>query len=349
MLVIVLRVVRRERTLGLLVSHSEDSMKNCPVLTLGASLSLAAAAFAYPVHAQPFPAKPIHVLIGSAPGGVLDIVTRQLAERLEAQTGQRVIVEAKASAGGIVALEALKNSAPDGYTIATVPMSQMSVSPSLFRSLPYDPLKDFAPVGILFRGPQLLVVNASVPAVTLKELTSLSLGRPEGIRYSSPANGSPSHVIMEEVRFQTGANLQHIPYRGPNANIAVVSGEVDALLEGVAPMLPLIQADKVRALAVTGNRRVAVLPDVPTFAELGIKDIDAVWVGVIAPRGTPQPVIEFLNAQFARAVRSPELLRAYEKLGRVVAPGSPREMAATIESEIPRWREVVRRAGIVAN
>ena len=310
---------------------------------------IVASAMATIVTAQPYPAKPIRLLVGTAPGSVMDTVARQLGDRIDAQVGQRVIVDSKPSAGGIVALEALKTSAPDGYTLALVPMPQMSVSPSLFATLPYDPLKDFSMIGILYRGPQFLVVNAAVPAKSLKDLVALSKSRPEGVRYSSPSTGTPSHILMELLRIQTGANFQHIAYKGPAANIAVVSGEVDALLEGVAPMLPLIQAGKVRPLAVSGQRRVDALPDVPTFQEMGIPNIDAVWVGVIAPRGTPPSIIDFLNAQFAQAIRSPEVLPQFEKAGRIVDVGSPREMASIIETEIGRWRDTIRRAGITPN
>jgi len=316
---------------------------------LGAAMMFALLSVPPGLHAENFPAHPIRFLLGNAPGSVLDVATRQLASRLEVQTGQHVIVENRPSAGGIIALETLKNSPADGYTLTTVSMPQMSISPSIFAHLPFDPSKDFAPVGILFRGPQVLVVNAEIPAATLKEFVALAAARPGGLRFSSPANGSPSHVLMEEVRFRTGASLQHIPYKGPSANLAVASGEVDALLEGISQMLPLVRAGKVRPLAVSGDHRVDAMPEVPTFAELGIPDIDAVWVGVIAPRNTPPAIIEYLNAQLSRAIQFPELRATYEQVGRIIAPGSPQEMAATIEAEIPRWRAMVKHAGITPN
>ena len=295
-----------------------------------------------------YPSKPIHFILGSAPGSVIDVVTRQLADRLGEQLHQKVIVENRASAGGIVALEAVKQSPPDGYTLSTVAMPQMCVSPALFPHLPYDPVTDFAPVGILYRGPQFLVVNAGVKARTFRELVELSRSKPGTLRYSSPGNGTPSHVLMEEIKHQSGADIQHIPYKGPTAYTAVLAGEVDALLEGVGPMLPLVQSGKLRALAVTGGQRVASMPAVPTFKELGIHDIDAVWVGVVAPRGTPRAIVDLLNAQLSVALRTSEVTESFEAAGRAIVAGTPEEMTDTVKGDLPFWRDVVKRAGIVA-
>jgi len=307
------------------------------------SLLLASAA-----HAADYPSRPIHFIIGSAPGSVIDVVTRQLADRLAAQLDQKVIVENRPSAGGIVALGAVKASPPDGYTLSTVAMPQLCVSPALFPHLPYDPVNDFAPVGILYRGPQFLVVHADVKARTFAELVELSRLKKGTLRYSSPGNGTPSHVLMEEIRHQSGADIQHIPYKGPTAYTAVLAGEVDALLEGVGPMLPYVQSGQLRALAVTGNRRIASMPAVPTFEELGIRGIDAVWVGIVAPRGTPPAIVELLNAQLALALRAPQLQASFEAAGRAIAVGTPQEMTDTVKADLARWRDVVKRAGIVA-
>jgi tripartite-type tricarboxylate transporter receptor subunit TctC len=309
---------------------------------LGIALATAVSAAA----AQTYPSKPIHFIIGSAPGSVIDTVTRQLADALGSDMRLPVIVENRVSAGGIVALEALKTSPPDGYALSVVAMPQLSVSPSMFKRLPYDPLNDFTHVGILFRGPQLFVVNPSVAATTLAQFVALAASQPGRLRYSSPGNGTPTHVLMEHFKNQAKIDVQHIPYKGPTANTAVLSGEVDALLEGVGPMQPFVRAGKIRALAVTGSRRIDSMPDVPTFEELGYKDIDAVWVGVIAPRGLPEPVLAALNRALTRAMRTPELRKTFEDAGRIVDPGSPQEMTATVAQEIPRWREVVRGAGI---
>ena len=175
--------------------------------------ALTVTVFASP--AQPYPSKPIHFIIGSAPGSVIDTVTRQLADALSSDIRQPVIVENRVSAGGIVALETLKTSAPDGYALSVVAMPQLSVSPSLFKRLPYDTLKDFTHVGILFRGPQLLVVNPSVAATTLADFVALTASQPGRLRYSSPGNGTPTHVLMEHFKYEAKIDIQHIPYKGP--------------------------------------------------------------------------------------------------------------------------------------
>ncbi|MGJ7511535.1 Bug family tripartite tricarboxylate transporter substrate binding protein [Variovorax sp. GT1P44] len=297
-------------------------------------------------HAKDFPVKPIHFVIGSAPGSVIDLVSRQIAEGLATELQQPVVVENRFSAGGIVALEALKASPPDGYTLSIVAMPQMSVSPSLFKQLPYDPVKDFTPIGILYRGPQFLVVNPSVNATSLAAFIAHARAHPGRLRYSSPGNGTPTHVLMEQFKHEANIDVQHIPYKGPSANTAVLSGEVDALLEGVGPMIPYVRSGALRALAVTGSHRVDMAPEIPTFEELGIMGVDAVWVGVVAPRDLNEPVVSVLHRALERVLQEPSLRANFDAAGRTIHLSTPQEMTAIIAEEIPRWREVVQRAGI---
>lgn len=296
--------------------------------------------------AQAFPSRPIKVVAGVGAGSSPDGVLRQVAERLGAALSQPVIVENRPGANGVLALEALKSSTPDGYTIAMVAFSQMSVNPSLIANLPHDPVRDFAHIGIFWRGPQLLAAGAGVPASSLHELVALAKTQPGRLRYGSPGNGSPGHVFMEQMKLASGIDVQHIPYKGPAAVVAGVGGEVELLMEGVSPQLPHVRAGKLKPLAVTGSQRLGVLPDVPTFEELGIKGIGTVWLGFVAPRGTPPEIVQRLNQELKRAVESQEFRSASEGFGRLVTPGTPEEMVATIRDEIPRWREVVQRAGI---
>jgi tripartite-type tricarboxylate transporter receptor subunit TctC len=288
----------------------------------------------------------VKFILGVAPGSVPDVATRQIAERLAPLLGQAVIVENRPSAGGIVALEALKLSAPDGYTLSFVHVGNMSVAPSLFPRLPYDTATDFAPVGIFWRGVQVLVVHPSVEAKNLAELIALARSSPGRLRYSSPGNGTPTHLGMEQLKHEAGIDIQHIPYRGPAATMAVLSGEVDLLLEGVEPLLAHVRAGRLHPIAMGGSQRLAVLPEVPTFVELGLLGIGTIWLGVIAPLGTPSAVIARLNRDLTAAVQSAEIRRIFEPAGRLITPGTPDEMAATIRDEIPRWREVVQRAQI---
>jgi tripartite-type tricarboxylate transporter receptor subunit TctC len=296
--------------------------------------------------AQPFPSKPVRFILGSAAGTVPDVATRHIAEKLAVLLGQPVIVENRPSAGGIVALEAVRNSPADGYTLSFVHLGNMSVAPSLFEHLPYDPVKDFTNIGIFYRGVQVLVANPAVQAASLPELIAMGKAYPGKLRYSSPGNGTPTHIFMESINQAAGTGFQHIPYRGTAAHLAVVSGEVDLLLEGAEPMMPFILSGRVKPLAVGGDHRLAVLPKVPTFKEYGIEGVGSIWLGVVAPAGVPPAVVARLNHDLALAVKSPDIVASFEKAGRVITPGTPEEMAATIRDEIPRWREVVRRAQI---
>lgn len=296
--------------------------------------------------ADTYPVRPVKFILGVAPGSVPDVVTRQIADMLAPLLGQAVIVENRPSAGGIVALEAVKTSPADGYTLSFVHVGNRSVAPSLFPRLPYDTTKDFAPVGIFWRGVQLLVVNPQLKATSLAELVQLAKASPGRLRYSSPGNGTPTHLGMEQLKHGAGVDIQHIPYKGPASLLAVLSGEVDMLLEGVEPLLPHVRAGRLRPIALGGAQRLAVLPEVPTFAELGQQGIGTIWSGVIAPAGTPADVIARLNRDLTTAIQSAQIRSSFEAVGRLITPGSPQEMAATIRDEVPRWREVVQLAQI---
>lgn len=296
--------------------------------------------------AQAFPSRPVKIVAGVGAGSSPDGVLRQMVQQLSAGLAQPVVVENKAGANGILALEAVKSSAPDGHTIAMVAFSQMSVNPSLIANLPHDPVSDFAHIGIFWRGPQLLAAGPATAAGSLAELLAAAKAQPGQLRYGSPGNGSPGHIFMEQLKLAAGIDLQHIPYKGSAAVVAGLAGEIDMLMEGVSPQLPHIRAGKLKALAVSGPQRLGVLPNVPTFDELGIKGIGTVWLGFVAPRGTPHDIVARLNLELKRAVESPEFRIASEGFGRLVTPGTPDEMTATIREEIPRWRDVVVRARI---
>ena len=302
-----------------------------------------------PVRAGSSPVGVVRILVGSAPGSVMDVAARQIGEAFASQTGQTVLVDNRPSAGGIVALEALRQAAPDGLTLSLVHAMQMSAAPGLFPRLPYDPLVDFAPLGVLFRGPQVLTLNPAVEASSWPGLLRLLKAYPGRYRYATPGNGTPQHLTMELIKATAGVDVQHIPYRGPAATAAVVSGEVDLMLEGVMPLLPHLHAGKLRAVAVGGLQRVAVLSEVPTFDELGVAGIGTVWVGMVAPKATPVDIVQRLSAELSRAMSSPALRVAFESTGRIVSPGSPDEMASTIRSETPVWRAIVQRARITSD
>jgi len=301
-----------------------------------------------PLRAGAAPVGVVRILVGSAPGSVMDVAARQIGEAFAAQTGQVVVVDNRPTAGGIVALEALRQAAPDGHTLSLVHAMQMSAAPALFPRLPYDPLADFAPLGVLFRGPQVLTLNPALQAASWPELLRLLKANPGKYRYSTPGNGTPQHLTMEQIKAVAEIDVQHIPYRGPAATTAVLSGEVELMLEGVMPLLPHIRAGKLRAVALGGQQRVAALAEVPTFDELGVAGIGTVWVGMVAPKDTPADVVQRLNAELSRAVMSPALRAAFESTGRIVSAGAPAEMSATIRSETPLWRGIVQRGRITS-
>lgn len=287
----------------------------------------------------------MRILVGAAPGTAMDVVARQIGDALS-KNGTAVIVDNRPSAGGILALQALREAPPDGQTLSLVHAMQMGAAPSLFPKLPYDPAVDFAPVGILLRGPQVLVVNPAVPASNWLELSALLKAQPGRYRYSTPGNGSPQHLTMEQIKAAIGVDVGHIPYRGPAATTAVLGGEVELMIEGIGSVLPHIRAGTLRAIAVGGPQRVPLLAEVPTFSELGVAGIGTVWIGMVAPKATPPAVVQGLNDALSRVVQSTTLRNAFESVARIVSPGSPAEMAATIRAETIVWREVVQRAHI---
>lgn len=288
---------------------------------------------------------PIRMLVGAAPGSVMDIAARQIGEALAKQIGQTVYIDNRASAGGIQALVALRSALPDGQTICLVHATQMSAAPSLFE-LPYDTVSDFSHLGVLFSGPQVLVVHPALPVNSWAELLAQARENPSKFRYASAGNGTPGHMTMEQIKFKVGANMQHIPYKGAAGIVAVLNGEVDLLLEGVMPLLPYIRTGKLRALAIGGKERVPVLSGVQTFEEAGVAGIGTVWVGVTAPAQMPRTVVLFLNTALAGAVLTPSLRASFESTGRLVSPGSPEDMKAKIQAEIPVWRDLIRQSQI---
>ncbi len=306
-----------------------------------ALLLLVLASFA--AGAAGYPTRPIRLLTGAAPGTVIDVVARQFADKLGPILGQPLIVEDKPSAGGIIALEALARSPPDGYTLALVHMGQMSVAPSLFRRLPYDTVNDFTHVGIIFRGPQVLVAP-TVGARSLGELVDRA--RLREMRYASPGAGTPTHIFMEQFQRAAGIRIQHVSYRGAASLLAVLNGEVDMLLEGAAIVAPQVRAGKLRALAVTGSRRLGILPEVPTFEEEGIAGMETVWVGVVGPRGVSPAVVQRINEALRRVTEMADIRASFEEAGRYFTVGSPEEMRETVVKEVPRWRALVEASGM---
>ena len=308
-----------------------------------ASLGLGAAALA-----DDFPTRPVTIIVASTAGGGTDIVSRIVGEQLSKQLGQPFVVDNRPGAGSVTGTEVAARAAPDGYTLQTGLNASMAVNPSLFAHLPYDPIADFAPVGMLAEFPFVIVVSKNFPAQSVKELIAMAKARPGEINYASAGNGTGQHLSMELFKLMTGVNLTHVPYRGAApAYTDVISGQVPVFIDNLASALGQIKGGNVRALAVTSKQRSPLLPDVPTVEEAGVPGyVYYTWFGLWAPKKTPQPIIAKLNAEVKKAIADPAV-----KDRIVAAAGETLDMPLTdiepfLKAEIAKWADVVKRAGI---
>jgi len=298
--------------------------------------------------AQTWPAKPVRLLVPFAPGGGVDfaarIVSRHLAERL----GQPIVVENRAGANGIIALEALKTAAPDGYTLAAASNGPLVINPSMYLKLPYDPLRDFAAIGRLVNFPLLLVMHPSVPANSIAELIALAKAKPGRLTYSSPGIGNGGHLAGELFASMANVSLVHVPYKGTApAAMALLGGEVALAFSSIPTVLPHVRAGKLRALAVGDAVRVPSLPEFPTIAESGVAGYEAFsWAGVIAPAGTPRDVVVRLNSELVQVLKQKEVVEQLAKDGTLPVTDTPEEFSAYIKAELVKWAAIVRMAGI---
>ncbi len=263
-------------------------------------------------------------------------------------TGQAAIVENKVGAGGTIGTEAAARSAPDGYTLLVGSTGPFSVSPSLYAKLRYDPVKDFVPIARIVRIPSYLVVNPKVPAKTVKELIDLARAQPGKLTYASSGNGLSQHTNMELFKYMTGTDILTVTYKGSGpANIDLLGGQVDMMIELGPQALPFVKADRLRVLAVSTATRSAAMPDVPTIAESGVPGFDAfTWFALYAPAGTPQPIVNRLHGEVVKIFSNPDVINRLAGFGAEVALTSPSELASFQAAETKKWAEVIKRAGI---
>jgi tripartite-type tricarboxylate transporter receptor subunit TctC len=295
------------------------------------------------------PVKPVRIISPGAPGAILDVAARQLAEKLSASLGQPVIIENKPGGGGVLAMQALARSPADGHTVGIASFVELVVNPSLYEKAGYDPLRDMVPVTVLYAGALMLVSNPSLSIDTLPDLIRVVKSRPGQIFYGSSGVARPPHIYMEQFKAATSIDLRHAPYKGtPPLMQAVLGGEIPLAMEGGSGFVPHIKAGKLKPLAVTGDRRLSALPDVPTFAELGVPGMTASWVGIVAPAGTPVEAVQRLNREFVQALESPDIRAAYDLAGRQVVANTPETMGKMMRDDIPKWRAIVKAAGIKA-
>ena len=300
--------------------------------------------------AQRYPSQPVRIIASAPPGTPVDIRARWVAEQLGRALGQPVVVENKGGAGGNIGMEAAARSAPDGHTLAIVHQGTLAINPHVYARVGYDPLGDFAPVTRLLDAPLLLAVNPEFPARSVDDLVRLAKEQPGRLSYGSSGTGTPPHMAGELFRRAAGIEVVHVPYKGAAAALTdLLGGRLAYTIDGTVIQGPQVRAGKLRALAVTSLERLATLPDVPTMSESGFPGFHYVaWMGVAAPAATPSAIIERLNAELVKALRTREAREWFEAQGAVPVGDTPQQFAAFIRAEHARWGAVVREAGIRA-
>lgn len=296
--------------------------------------------------AQPYPAKPIRIVVGFPAGGPTDIVTRSMAPKLTESLGQPVVVENRAGAGGVIATEQVAKSPPDGYTLVMGTIGGIAVAMSLIPNRGYDTLRDLAPITQAVTVTNILVTHPSVPAKTVKDLLAIAKSKPGRLNYASSGNGTVTHLAGELFKLMGKVDITHVPYKGgAPALTALISGEVDMSYENSLIILPQVKSGKVRAIAVTGVKRSRLLPDLPTIAESGLPGYNASgWYGLFAPAATPKPVITRLHAEASKVLRMPEIVDRLSSQGAEPVGNTPDEFTAFVRAEIDKWANVVKTA-----
>jgi len=299
--------------------------------------------FAATAGAQNYPTKPIHLVVPFTPGGSTDILARAIGQELTKAWGQSVIIDNVPGAGGSIGADRVAKSQADGYTLLMGHIGTLAVNPSLYPHLPYQPLRDFAPVAWVARVPNVLVVHPSVPAKNVRELVALAKAKPASLSYGSGGNGSAANLATEYFKLQTGTSMVHIPYRGTAPAVTdLIGGQIQVLFTGAPAVLAYVKAGQMRPLAVSSPKRLDSLPDVPTVAESGYKGFEAdQWYGVVAPTGTPKDIITKLNTQINVALGTSVLKARLNSEGAIATPTSPEAFGTHIKSELERWRPVI--------
>jgi tripartite-type tricarboxylate transporter receptor subunit TctC len=312
-----------------------------------ATLMLAGAAVAQTGDAG-WPDRPIRLVVPFPAGSSTDIVARIIAQKLGQRLGQQIVVENRAGASGNIGVDAVAKAAPDGYTIGIATASTQAVAVSLGTNLPYDPIKDFAPVAMIGSQPYVLVLYPGLPAQDMAQLIALAKAKPGVLNYGSAGNGSAGHLAMEYLKMVTGINVQHVPYKGTGPMLQdLLGGRTEATSAGTPALLPHIHSGKLRAIAVGTQKRIPALPDVPTVAEMGYPEFEtSQWYGVLVAAGTPREIVLRLNAEINKALQSSHVTQRYATDNAVAEIWTPEQFGAFIAKEQARWRDVVRRADI---
>ena len=302
-----------------------------------------------PAAAQPaaYPSKPIRIVVPYPPGGFNDTLARTVGARLQTVWGQPVTVDNKPGGGTVIGTDAVAKSAPDGYTLFIMPFA-FAVNPSIFKKLPYDPAKDFAPITLAATTPNLLVVGPELKVNSVAELLALARSKPGGLSYASTGTGSSNHLSMEKFKQMAGVDITHIPYKGSAPAVTdLIGGQVGLMFDNVPNVIQHIKAGKLKALAVTSAKRSPHVPDLPTVAEAGVPGFEvSVWFGIAAPGGTPAAIIDKLHAEIVRTLNLPEVRDKFFAQGVDVVGSTPAQFAVHLKEQIAMWAKVVKDAGV---
>jgi tripartite-type tricarboxylate transporter receptor subunit TctC len=315
------------------------------------ALMIAAATFTCQAAAQSYPNRPISLMVPAPPGGPTDIVGRIIGQMLVEQIGQQIVIENRGGAGNTIGTAVVAKAKPDGYSLVVGSPSALSISPNLYKNIPYDPTRDFTPVGMIARTATVLVAHPALPVKTVKESVALAKSRPGEINFASGGNGTLSHLTMELFRLTTDIKVLHVPYKGSGpATIDLLGGQVQMMFHILPLSVPHVRANKLRALAATSLERSPLLPEVPTMAESGLKGFEVTtWYGIFGPAGLPKDVVQRLGSALEAALKVPANVKRLHDQGLDPAFSTPEALAATVASELAKWGKVVRAANVTVN
>ena len=303
--------------------------------------------FVLGAHAETYPDKPIKIVVPYPAAGTPDILAREIAGKLTAALGQQVIVDNRPGAGGNIGSEMVAKSAPDGYTIIMATVATHSINQALYKKLPFDPIKDFAPIIMVATTPNVLVVNPSLPLKSVKDLIALAKSKPGEITFSSGGNGTSHHIGGSLFQKMTGVQMTHVPYKGSGAALPdLIGGQVNIMFDNLTSSMPHIKGGKLRALATTGLTRAAAMPDLPTVHESGVPGFEIVaWFGLMAPANTPRAIVERLNREVGKILNLPDMKARFIAQGAEPAPGTPEQFGVFVKEKLVQWAPIVKASG----
>ena len=322
-------------------------MKRLPArfaLLCGVAMGMSGAA----VHAQTYPSKPLRIIVMYGPGSTIDIMARLIAPKLTEGLGQPVIVENRAGAGGAIGMDMAAKAAPDGHTLTIGATGPSVTNPLLYPKTPFDPLRDFAYISLIATGPAVIAVHPSIPAKTLKDLVALAKARPGQLNFGSAGVGTSPHLAGEIFKQVTATDIVHVPYKGNAEAITdLLGGQISIVFTGVPPVVPLMQAGKIKLLATTGDKRIPAIPDLPTIAEAGYPGAAmGIWYGLVAPAATPKDILARLHKEITRIQALPDIRERFVQLGTEPKTNTPEQFTALVRDDLAKWAKVIKAAGL---